>query len=253
MTVKFLVVAFFSFLVVLSSVGTTSSVIARARPSPTPSAPIETPTPTPEPTAEPSPAPSPTPNSKPSPAPTTLRPEPHSTPFIPGVVDQATIPESLDDPSIQRSISQPIRELAHIRWMIGTWNARSSEERSDGKMHERIRSTYVFATTMNDRYVFGADGKARDYLFITYDPLARHWMMARLENNPSYAIWISEAGWKNDRIEFTSDASFVNGRKYYRRLTIVRKTDRSFTLSREEQLADGSWTPDDITALTKAL
>ncbi|GAC1300122.1 MAG: hypothetical protein NVSMB19_06100 [Vulcanimicrobiaceae bacterium] len=165
--------------------------------------------------------------------------------------EQPTIPDSAGDPHVRAIINRPIRELSELGWMMGTWNAHSVEERANGTSQDRGVTTYVFGLTMKGRYVFGADGKARDYIFITFDPFARHWVLVRFEGNPSYGIWVSDAGWKGNRIEFLSNFSYANGRQYRRRITLIHKDARTFGIYNEEQLADGRWTPDDAVELTK--
>jgi len=210
-----------------------------------PPSPKVTPVVAPPPPARPSAVPAPEAPAVPTAIPT-ARPTPRSI-----APEQPTVPDSNDDPRVQGIIRRPIRELAQIGWMAGTWNARSVEERGDGTTRNRGTTTYVFSPTMKGRYFFGADGKARDYIFITFDPFARHWVLVRFEGNPSYGIWISDGGWKGNRIEFLSNFSFANGRQYRRRLTIIHKDPRTFGIYNEEQLPTGGWTPDDAVELTK--
>lgn len=182
-------------------------------------------------------APTPIPTAKPTPRP--IAPE------------QPTVPDSIDDPTVRGIIARPIRELGQFGWLVGTWHAHDVEEHADGTSRDRGLTTYVFGTTMKGRYIFGADGKASDYLYVTFDPFARHWVLVRFEENPSYGIWISETGWQGNRIEFLSNVSYANGRQYRRRLTIIHKDARTFGIYDEEQLPNGSWTPDDAVELTR--
>lgn len=79
----------------------------------------------------------------------------------------------------------------------------------------------------------------------------RRWVFVRIEGNPSYGMWISETSWKGNRIEFLTNFSFANGRQNRRRLTTVRKDARTFGTYDEEQLPNGSLTPDDAVELTR--
>jgi hypothetical protein len=216
----------------------------RSKATPTPSpAPSETETPTPEPTPEPAStafattAPSPVPTFRP-----TTRPL---------VVHQPTIPQTLDDPDVQAMLRRSIALLSSFNWMTGTWHAHNFENVGDGQQRDLGTNTYVFAQTMKGRWIFGADGKASDYFYITYDPFAEHWALVRMNVDPSYGIWISERGWRGNSIEFTSTYAYALGRPYQRRTTIVRKGPKAFGMYDEEQLPDGSWTSDDSIELTK--
>ncbi len=135
--------------------------------------------------------------------------------------------------------------------MMGTWHAHNFENVGDGQQRDLGTNTYVFAQTMKGRWIFGADGKASDYFYITYDPFAEHWALVRMNADPSYGIWISDRGWRGNSIEFTSTYAYALGRPYQRRTTIVRKGAKAFGMYDEEQLPDGSWTSDDSVELTK--
>lgn len=214
---------------------------ANAAPSATPSA---TPTPTATPTLNPHPAryrgeivPS----------------QPASTSTAPASADttaEPTIAQTLDDPTVRATIAHPIPELQQIAWLVGSWRAHSDELRG-GWSRDRGVTTYVFAPTMKGRWLFGADGKNRNYFFLTYDPFSRMWVMMRIDGNPSYGLWTSELGWQENRIEFDSPASIANGRMYHRRTTIIHKDARTFDIEDAEQRPDGSWTPDARVELTK--
>jgi len=148
-----------------------------------------------------------------------------------------TISQSLRDPHVQRLAHAPLRELAQFSWLAGTWRAASD--------------TYVFAPTMNGRWLFGADGKSSYYYYISFDPFTHQYVLVRLESTPSYSLSFSSQGWTGNRIVFTSALAYANGRPYRRRVTIEEKGARSFTISDDEQRADGTWTNDDTIDLTK--
>jgi hypothetical protein len=262
--------------------GPGTAAFAQPAPVPTESAIIEiqegpasstpTPSPTPSPTlparrngrARPTATPSATPFATETPAP---EPEPATTAFAttapsavvptfrpttrPLVVHQPTVPQALDDPDVQAMLRRSIPLLSSFNWMTGTWHAHNFENVGDGQQRDLGTNTYVFAQTMKGRWIFGADGKASDYFYITYDPFAEHWALVRMNVDPSYGIWISERGWRGNSIEFTSTYAYALGRPYQRRTTIVRKGPKAFGMYDEEQLPDGSWTSDDSVELTK--
>lgn len=99
--------------------------------------------------------------------------------------------------------------------------------------------------------MFGADGKAADEFYITFDPFAHRFVLIRIEGNPSYGIWVSTQGWHDDDIVFTSALSVADGRPYRRRITLAHHSARAFEIYDEEQLADGSWIADDAVELTR--
>jgi hypothetical protein len=263
-----------------SSEGPGTAALAQPVPVPTESAIIEIqegpPSSTPTPSATPSPIPTGRRNGRgratalPSAVPTetdTPSPEPATTAFAttapsfvlptfrptprPLVVHQPTVPQALDDPDVQSMLRRSIQLLSTFNWMTGTWHARNFENVGDGQQRDLGTNTYVFAQTMKGRWIFGADGKASDYFYITYDPFAEHWALVRMNVDPSYGIWISERGWRGNSIEFTSTYAYALGRPYQRRTTIVRKGPKAFGMYDEEQLPDGSWTSDDSVELTK--
>jgi len=143
----------------------------------------------------------------------------------------------LRDPGVQYNARRPIAELSSFGWMTGTWHARNN--------------SYVFAFTMKGRWLFGADGKAADYFYLTYDAGLHGYTLVRIESLPSYGIWLSTSGWQGDRIEFTSDVAYVAGRPYHRRLTILRSGARAFSIREEELGSDGRWITDDTITLGK--
>lgn len=210
------------------------------RPRVTP-APPATPTSAPQPTAEPA-TPAPTPV---APLVTPAPPRPQTQPQEP------TIPQALADPRVRESLSRPIGELARFAWMAGTWNARDIVQLPGGRTRDLGLNTYVFAETMKGRWLFGADGKAKDELYITYDALAGQYVLVRIEADPSYGVWVSRSGWTGNQIAFTSSGAYADGRLYRRRVTIVRRDARSFSIYDDEQLPNGVWLPDDEIELTK--
>jgi len=223
----------------------------RPTPSPSPS-PTATPLPTAPPTA--APTPEPTPTVTPTVTPTRRVPTPlpaANGTFEPIAPDQLTIPDSTASHAVRAIIARPIRELAQIGWMTGTWKAHVVQKDGNGKSHERGLGTYVFGTTMKGRYMFGADGKARDYLYLTFDPFVKRWVLVRFEGNPSYGVWVSHAGWSENRIDFVSEFAYANGRPYRRRTTLVHKGARAFGIYDDEELADGTWARDRAVELNK--
>ena len=105
---------------------------------------------------------------------------------------------------------------------------------------------------MNGRWIFGSDGKSRDFFYLTYDVPANQWACVRIRSNPSYALAVSADGWKDGRITFSGDSSWLDGRHFRLRTTLVRRNARSFTLYDEEQLPDGAWIPDEQIEFTRA-
>jgi hypothetical protein len=185
----------------------------------------------------------------PSDAPTqipTLAPTPRPVAPI-----QPTVPQTVTDPNALGIIARPIRELTLFTWMFGTWHAHNIAELPDGRQKDFGLTTYVFAPTMHGRWIFGADGRAKDEMYISYDPFARRYVLLRIQSNPSYGLWVSTDGWRSNRIVFLTNFSYVNGRQYRRRLTIIHRNSRNFAIYNEEQLPDGSWTADDSVELSK--
>jgi hypothetical protein len=162
-----------------------------------------------------------------------------------------SIPQAMRDPNVLRNLAHPIAELSTFGWMTGTWSARNVREIPEAKTHDLTVNTYVFAFTMKNRWIFGADGKAKDEFYITFDPIARQYVLVRLEADPSYGIWVSSQGWRGNGIVFTSEVSYAYGQPYRRRVTIDHVNGRTFTIFDEEQLPDGSWSADDAMELTK--
>jgi hypothetical protein len=173
---------------------------------------------------------------------------PTAPPLVPF---QPSVPQSLRDPNVQSVLHHDIRQLSQIAWMAGTWRARNIQEMGDGRPRDVGMNTYVFGFTMHGRWLFGADGKADDFMYLTYDPFAHRWVLMRFQGNPSYGIWLSDGGWKGNRIVFETTFSYANGREYHRRLTIIHKDARTFGIYDEEQVPDGSWIADDAVELTK--
>ncbi len=234
-----------------------STPIPTPAPSSTESAePTDTPSPTPAPrrrhrlTVFPASTPTPTPSPTVPPDGTTPIPTAPPTPR-PIAPNQPTVPDSMNDSNVRGILRRPIAEMSQFGWMIGTWRAHNVEVLGDGRQVDLGLNTYVFAQTMQNRWIFGGDGKATDYFYITFDPFARHWVFVRVNPNPAYGIWVSDTGWRQNTIVFTSNYSYVNGRQYRRRTTIIRKDPRTFGIYEEEQLPNGSWTADASVELTR--
>lgn len=241
---------------------TVDATYARTVPTPTD-------TPSPAPTNTPSPTPSPAPRGRRAKEAATATPTPPPSPAASEIPDgttpiptqpptprpiapnQPTVPDSMDDPNVKGILARPIPQLSQVGWMIGTWRAHNVEQTGDGRSVDLGINTYVFAATMKNRWIFGGDGNATDYFYITFDPFARRWVFVRVNANPAYGIWVSASGWHLNTIQFTSNYSYVNGRQYRRRTTIIRKDARTFGIYDEEQLANGAWTADDAVELTK--
>jgi hypothetical protein len=157
----------------------------------------------------------------------------------------------MGDPNVRDIIARPIPQLSQFGWMTGTWRAHNVEQLGDGRQRDLGGNTYVFDLTMHGRWIFGGDGKASDYFYLTYDPFARHWVLLRVGPNPVYGIWVSSDGWHLNQIAFTSNYSYANGRQYRRRITFIHKDARTFGIYDEEQLPSGAWTADEAVELTK--
>jgi len=164
---------------------------------------------------------------------------------------QPSIPDSLDDQNVEGILARPIAQLSQFAWMNGTWSAHTFEYHGQGAQRDLGKNTYVFATTMKNRWIFGGDGKGTDYFYITYDPFARQWSLVRINPNPAYGIWLSKTGWRMNRITFDSTYSWVNGRQYRRRVTIIRTGAKSFSIYDEEELPSGGWLADQTVELNK--
>jgi hypothetical protein len=162
---------------------------------------------------------------------------PLSLPTAAPALPARTIRQALLDPDAVRAARQPIRQLASFGWLAGTWHGKDD--------------TYVFAFTMKGRWLFGADGKSNDFLYISYDPLDDVYVLERVEGSPAYGLWTSPGGWQGGRIVFTSEVAYVAGRPYHRRLTIERHGPNAFNLKEEEQLESGEWALDGSVELTK--
>ncbi len=217
-----------------------------ASPSPSPTASAQRRRRDSRPAVSPSPAATDTPSAQPSVSagPETPIPTQPPTPR-PLAPNQPTIPDSMADPNVRGIIARPIRQLSQIGWMQGTWAVTGVSNREDGTTVPVPPTTYVFSPIMNGRWMFGADGRASDYIYLTFDPFTRRWVALRFGNNPSYGMWQSQKGWVGNRIDFVTNFSYVNGRQYRRRLTIIHKDARTFGIYELEEQADGSFIPDD--------
>ncbi|MFY9781458.1 MAG: hypothetical protein WAJ85_13225 [Candidatus Baltobacteraceae bacterium] len=134
--------------------------------------------------------------------------------------------------------------------MSGTWDTRLHVAGA-ARQPNPNESSYVIDMTMKGRWIFGAEGKGRDFFFLGYDPLAGHWTMLQLDGSPGYALLVSPLGWQNGHISFYGDAAYTSGVQYRKRATISRLNARQFTLSDEQVAPDGSYLPLDRYDFTK--
>lgn len=221
---------------------------ATPAPSPVPSA---SPSAQPSPAARPLPTPTPAPAAAPSDSPASPPPAtPSAHPTFPPTPQPPTLIAALADPETRPLLGGPIRQLAHIRWMAGTWRARDIRSHVNGKQTAGA-NTYIFAYTMKGRWIFGADGTLTDFIYLTYDPLGERWVLLQLEKYPSYGIWTSAEGWQHGRIVFEGEPASALGRAFRRRFTIIHRDLTHMAIVAEEQRPDGSWITDERIELAK--
>jgi hypothetical protein len=202
--------------------------------------PLRTPTPSPEPLGSAPPALAPV--SAPSISPPSANPA-TAGPFVP-------LSARADDSVVAGARSAPIVQLRQAAWMSGTWDARVRVAGA-ARQSPAGESSYVIDMTMKGRWIFGAEGKGRDFFFLGYDPLASHWVLLQLDGSPGYALLVAPLGWQNGHISFFGDASYSDGLQYRKRATISRVSARQFILSDEQVAPDGSYLPIDRYDFTK--
>jgi hypothetical protein len=148
------------------------------------------------------------------------------------------------DATVQRLQSAGIAKLRDAAWMAGTWNAHEKVD-GPGRVRDLGIATYIIADTMRGRWIFGSDGKSREFFYLTFDPLAGQWVLAKIEAASAYALLTSRSGWNNGRIVFTGQAAYTYGVGYRKRTTIIRLNPKEFAVYDEQAAPDGKFAPVD--------
>lgn len=162
-----------------------------------------------------------------------------SSPYVP--IYQAMPPRAV--------LARPVPQLAQIAFMAGTWRCHvRSFATGTARAHDFGQTTYTGTFLMRNvlngqkSWLQLADVRRRDLSFITYDPLAKQWVVTGIEWPVSYGVGTGTM--IGNRLIVTSDVT-VFGRRYHLRSTYIKHSNDAFTLLNEEQRPDGSWLRDD--------
>lgn len=153
-------------------------------------------------------------------------------------------------------MAKRVPELQLISWMTGTWRcharsfaAGSAPAKDFGETNYTAK--LIMRNGLNGERTWAqlADAKARDLTLITFDPMARRWVMTGIEWPVSYGV--STGTMSHNRLVLTGNAT-VFGRDYYLRQTITKLSNDAFTILNEERRPDGTWLRDDEYDFTRA-
>jgi hypothetical protein len=146
-------------------------------------------------------------------------------------------------------LAQPVLELRKIAWMVGKWRCHirsfavgSTPARDFGESTYTARFIMRNALNGEKTWLQLADDATHDLSFITYDPMAKQWVVTGIEWPVSYGV--STGQLTGDSLVATGDST-IFGRKYRLRQSYTRLSDDAFKITNEEQRPDGSWIADD--------
>ena len=147
------------------------------------------------------------------------------------------------------ALKEPVPQLKQIAWLVGTWRCHAhSFAVGSAPAHDFGESTYsakfIMRNPLNGEqpWLQLVDEATRDLSFITYDPMAKRWVVTGIEWPVTYGT--STGTMTGNRLVVTG-TSTIFGREYRLRQTYTKVSDNAFTIFNEEQRPDGSWIPDD--------
>lgn len=147
------------------------------------------------------------------------------------------------------ALSRPVPELKQIAWMKGTWRchmhtfAVGSAPAHDAAQ-ELYTAKFIMRNALNGEqsWLQVEDAKQRDLSFITFDPMAKRWVVTGIEWPVTYGTTVGMM--MGNRLVATGTVT-VFGRDYILRQTYTKLNNDAFRIFNEEQRPDGSWLPDD--------
>lgn len=162
-----------------------------------------------------------------------------AAPYVP--IYQAMPPRAL--------LKRPVAELKKIAYMAGTWRCHTYAF-ATGKVpahdygYTMYTGTFIMRNVLNGQrqWLQLVDERERDLSFITYDPMARQWVVTGIEWPVSYGV--STGTMRANQLIVGGNVT-VFGRNYRLRTSYVKHSNDSFSLINEEQRPDGTWLRDD--------
>lgn len=146
-------------------------------------------------------------------------------------------------------LKQPVAELKQIAYMAGTWRCHvytfaTGKVAAHDYGYSPYTGSFIMRNALNGQrsWLQMVDERQRDLSFITYDPMARQWVVTGIEWPVSYGVQTGKMS-ANRLVVFGFATVF--GHKYRLRTSYVKHTNDSFSLINEEQRPDGSWMRDD--------
>jgi len=146
-------------------------------------------------------------------------------------------------------LKRPVPELKHLGWMVGAWRCHvhsfavgRAPARDFGE--SSYTAKFIMPNALNGQrtWLQLADTTSRDLTLLTFDPMARRWVLTGIEWPVSYGVSTGEMS--GHRLVLTGGAT-VFGRNYHLRQTITKVGENSFTILNEERRPDGRWIRDD--------
>jgi hypothetical protein len=133
--------------------------------------------------------------------------------------------------------------------MIGTWRCHlhsfavgSAPARDFGISTYRAQLIMPNALNGERSWLQMADTRNRDWSFITYDPMAKQWVVTGIEWPVTYGV--STGTMRGNRLVVSGKAT-IFGRDYRLRQTYTKRSNDAFTILNEELSPDGTWIRDD--------
>jgi hypothetical protein len=130
--------------------------------------------------------------------------------------------------------------MGAVAWMIGTWDIDTHVDAVPGKSAEKGSSRVspvlggVWLEIL-DTYPQGN----QDISYLGFNPVTKRWI-AMTVDGVGNAVTNSATRWEGARLAFISDVVVI-GEKATLRQTITKTSDRSYTVTNEEKMADGRW------------
>jgi hypothetical protein len=155
-----------------------------------------------------------------------------------------------NDPRLAKVIGHPAKEMSAVAWMVGIWDIATTVEARRGRAPEKGRSEVrpVLGGVwleIRDTYPQGN----QDISYLGFDPVSRRWISTTVDGVGN-AVTNTAARWEGDKLVFIGDIAVVGERATLRQ-TVLKASNRAYTVTNEERMRDGRWVLLDTYRYTK--
>lgn len=141
------------------------------------------------------------------------------------------------DPALAKALGHAAPEMKSVAWMTGDWDisaAVAGGAAEKGKSHVAPVLGGVWLE-IRDTYPQGN----QDISYLGFNPVSRRWTTMTVDAVGN-AVTNTAERWQGGKLVFTGDVVVI-GEKATLRQTVIKQSDRAYTIANEERMPDGSW------------